>query len=130
MSFETIWFIRAALIYLGAGVSFGLLMAIRPDWVFILKPIHTHLNLLGFLAMFVYGVAYHTVPRFRGRQIYSQKLACYHLILSNVALVGMSVSFGLFYTLGAIGTLGLEIFGTMQVIAVGLFIFNLWKSME
>ncbi len=130
MSFETIWFIRAALIYLGVGVVLGLTMAIQPNWMLYIKPTHAHLNLLGFMAMFVYGVAYHVIPRFRGKQLFSHKLARYHLILANVGLVGMAVSFGLRFTLGSLGTLSLATFGTIEVVAVALFIVNAWKTLE
>ncbi len=130
MSFETIWFIRAALLYLGLGVILGLTMAIQPNWMLYLKPAHAHINLLGFMAMFVYGVAYHVLPRFRGKQLYSNKLARYHLILANVGLVGMAAAFGLRFTLGSVGTMALAAFGTIEVVAVGLFILNAWKTLE
>jgi cbb3-type cytochrome oxidase subunit 1 len=130
MSFETIWFIRAALIYLGVGVILGLTMAIQPNWMLYIKPAHAHINLLGFMAMFVYGVAYHVLPRFRGKQLYSHKLARYHLILANVGLVGMAPAFALRFTLGSVGTMALAAFGTIQVVAVGLFILNAWKTLE
>lgn len=129
MSFETIWFIRSALIYLGLGAILGLWMALQPASIGYLRPVHAHLNVLGFLSMFVFGIAYHTVPRFRGKQLYSASLSRYHLILSNVALVGMAFSFPLLYTMGTSGTYVLGFFGTLQTIAIGMFIFNLWKSM-
>lgn len=130
MSFETIWFIRAALIYLGVGVVLGLTMALEPAWMGYLRPTHAHLNLLGFMAMFVYGVAYHVIPRFRGKQLFSQKLARYHLILSNVGLVGMAVAFPMRFTMGSFGTLTLAAFGTVEILAVSFFIVNAWKTLE
>ncbi|MNK65702.1 Cytochrome C and Quinol oxidase polypeptide I [compost metagenome] len=130
MSFETIWFIRAALIYLGVGVVLGLTMAIHPNWMLYIKPAHAHLNLLGFMAMFVYGIAYHVLPRFRGKLLYSPKLARMHLILANVGLVGMASAFGLRFTLGTAGTWALAAFGTLEVVAVGMFIVNAWKTLE
>lgn len=130
MSFETIWFIRAALIYLGIGVLMGLTMAVHPNWMLYLKPAHAHVNLLGFMAMFVYGVAYHVLPRFRGKQLYSHRLARHHLILANVGLVGMAVAFVLRFTMGTAGTVALATFGTIQVVAVAMFIVNAWKTLE
>lgn len=130
MSFETIWFIRAALIYFGMGILLGLTMAVRPDWVYLIKPVHAHLNLLGFMSMFVYGVAYHVIPRFRGKQIVFPRLARYHLYLANIALVGMAVSFPFYTRFGANGIIPLAVFGTLQAVAAGMFILNLWKTME
>lgn len=130
MSFETIWFIRAALVYFGLGILLGPTMALRPDWVAFLKPIHAHLNLLGFMAMFVYGVAYHVLPRFKGRQLFSPRMSRYHLYLSNIALVGMVFSLP-FYTLwGAKGSHALAFFGLLQVVAAGMFITNVWKTLD
>lgn len=130
MSFETVWFIRAALLYLGAGVVMGLSMALQPNWMLYLKPAHAHLNLLGFMAMFVYGVAYHVLPRFRGKALFSAKLARYHLILANVGLIGMAAAFGLRFMLGPTGSLMLATFGLIEVVAVGMFIVNAWKTLE
>lgn len=130
MSFETIWFIRAALIYFGTGILLGVTMAIRPDWLYLIKPVHAHLNLLGFMAMFIYGVAYHVVPRFKGRPLFSQRLSRYHLYLANLALVGMAISLPFYTRFGANGNLALAIFGSLQAVAAGMFIVNLWKTME
>jgi cbb3-type cytochrome oxidase subunit 1 len=130
MSFETVWFIRAALIYLGVGVLLGLLMALQPAWMLYLRPTHAHINLLGFMAMFVYGVAYHVIPRFRGKQLYSNKLARYHLILANVGLVGMAVAFPLRFGFGDLGTATLALFGGVEIVAVAFFIVNAWKTLE
>ena len=130
MSFETIWFIRAAVLYLGVGVLMGLTMAVYPNWMIYLKPSHAHINLLGFMAMFIYGVAYHVLPRFRGRALFSDKLARQHLIWSNVGLVGLAVFFVLRFTLGSIGTMGLAAFGLIEVVAVGMFTVNIWKTLE
>ncbi|HEY9899199.1 MAG TPA: hypothetical protein V6D00_08470 [Pantanalinema sp.] len=130
MSFETIWFIRAGLIYFGLGVILGLTMALQPAWVGYLRPVHAHLNLLGFASMFIFGVAYHVVPRFKGKVLHSQALARTHLILSNVALVGMAGSFPLVYTAGRAGGYALAVFGSLQVVAAGMFIYNLWRTMD
>lgn len=130
MSFETIWFIRAALIYFGTGILLGVTMALRPDWVYLIKPVHAHLNLLGFMSMFIYGVAYHVIPRFKGRPLFSQRMSRYHLYLANLALVGMAISLPFYSRFGAKGSLALAIFGSLQAVAAGMFIFNLWKTME
>ncbi|MNY67306.1 hypothetical protein D3C86_2048680 [compost metagenome] len=80
--------------------------------------------------MFIFGVAYHVVPRFRGKVLHSQVLARAHLILSNVALIGMVGSFPLVYTVGRVGGYALAVFGSLQVIAAGMFIYNLWRTMD
>jgi hypothetical protein len=55
-------FIKASLIYLGIGVILGVLMVMWPDTRSTLSRVHTHVNLLGFMAMMIYGVGYHILP--------------------------------------------------------------------
>ncbi len=42
------------------GMALGMVMAARQD--FTLMPAHAHLNLLGWVAMFLYGLFYRAVP--------------------------------------------------------------------
>lgn len=43
------------------GLSVGL------GWLsYVWKPAKTHLNLVGFVTLMIYGVSYHAVPRFHG----------------------------------------------------------------
>jgi cbb3-type cytochrome oxidase subunit 1 len=60
------WFVRAfakaSVAWLAAGVTLGVGMAARPAWT-VYRPAHVHMVALGFVAMMIYGVAYHVVPR-------------------------------------------------------------------
>jgi hypothetical protein len=60
------WFVRAfakaSVAWLAAGVTLGVGMAARPAWA-VYRPAHVHMVALGFVAMMIYGVAYHVVPR-------------------------------------------------------------------
>lgn len=123
-------FIRASLIYLAIGAVTGLMMVFYPDGRFILTRVHTHINLLGFMAMMVYGVGYHILPRFMGRPLYSSRLAYIHVWLANVTLIGLSISWILESSLGGIWHIGAILFGFGQVISIFIFIFNLWISMR
>ena len=42
------------------GIDLGIVMGIRQD--FVLVPAHAHLNLLGFVTMFLSALYYHVVP--------------------------------------------------------------------
>ncbi|HEY8342923.1 MAG TPA: hypothetical protein VIK75_08030, partial [Calditerricola sp.] len=70
----TKWFILASILYLVLGTMLGTLFFFHPA-LLALKPVHAHLNLLGFLSMMVYGVLYHVLPRFLARPLYSERLA-------------------------------------------------------
>ena len=54
------WFLRIAVLYFIAGVAVGLGMAM--SGVTILRPVHVHLNLLGWVSMMLFGLFYRAVP--------------------------------------------------------------------
>lgn len=122
-------FVKASLVYLGLGVITGIIMAAHPDVRFTLTRVHTHMNLLGFMAMMVYGVGYHILPRFMGRPVYSHRLGNVQVWLANISLVGLSIAWILEVSLGGIWHTLAILFGFGQGISIFLFIFNLWKSM-
>lgn len=94
MSKITVWFIRVAMSYFIIAAGMGVLMIIWPWWTRTYIPGHAHLNLLGWISMTIYGVAYHIIPRFSGRPLYSNRLAWLHFYLANIGLIGMVLFFG------------------------------------
>jgi hypothetical protein len=66
----SVWTIRAALIYLGAGFTLGALLlwnkgiSITPQ-IWLLLPAHIEFLLLGWTIQLVMGVAFWILPRFR-----------------------------------------------------------------
>lgn len=122
-------FIKASLIYLVIGTLMGLVMLLFPDHRYALVRVHVHILLLGFMAMMIYGVGYHILPRFMGRPVYSHRLGHVQVWLANITLVGLSVSWILQTSWGGIwGDLAV-VFGLGQGVSIFLFVINLWKSM-
>ena len=122
-------FLKAALVWLGCGVLVGLAMAVRPAWL-AYRPVHTHLNLLGFVAMTIFGVAYHVIPRFAGHPLHSPGMAGWHWYLANAGLVLLLTGFSL---IGVAGPLprGLMILGgSVSAVAAFLFIYNMWRTLD
>ena len=78
-------FIRASLFWLGAGVLLGVWMALTSRAI-IYRPAHVHANLLGFVSMMIFGVAYHVIPRFTGNPLRSRSFATAHFWFANVGL--------------------------------------------
>jgi cytochrome c oxidase cbb3-type subunit 1 len=122
-------FVKASLIYLGIGAITGICMVLWPDIRFTITRVHTHINLLGFMAMMIYGVGYHILPRFMGRPVYSSHLGNTQVWLANITLIGLSVSWilgasggGFWYSLAIL-------FGIGQGVSIFFFIINLWMSM-
>jgi cbb3-type cytochrome oxidase subunit 1 len=122
-------FVKSSLIYLGIGTIMGILMVLFPDQRFTLSRVHTHINLLGFVAMMIYGVGYHILPRFMGRPVYSASLGSVQVWLANVTLIGLSLCWILETSSGGVWYYLAILFGIGQGVSIFLFIINLWKSM-
>jgi cbb3-type cytochrome oxidase subunit 1 len=66
----SVWLVRAALMYFGAGLTLGaVLLAGREladgPWVARLRPLHAELLLYGWTLQLIMGVAFWILPRFR-----------------------------------------------------------------
>ena len=54
------WFLRIAVLYIIVGVALGIYMGGSGDHS--LHPVHAHLNLLGWVALSLFGLFYRAVP--------------------------------------------------------------------
>jgi hypothetical protein len=54
------WFLRIAVLYIIAGVGLGIYMGASGNHA--LFPLHAHLNLLGWVAMSLFGLFYRVIP--------------------------------------------------------------------
>ncbi len=119
-------FIGMSIVYLFIASIFGVAMLVYPPMTG-LKFVHSHLNLLGWVSMMIYGVGYHILPRFTGRPLKSPKMAETQFWLANIGLIGML----LFYTLGVYSPdRGLytgitAAFGLLEAVSIFLFFFNM-----
>lgn len=73
-----IW-LRLAVVYLIAGVGLGIAMGATEN--FLLRPVHAHLNLLGWATLALAGVIYTIFP-----QAGESRLAKVHFWLQNLSL--------------------------------------------
>ncbi len=81
------WFISIGLFYGLLGGLVALTYLAEPGLIPGNVPrIHGHIMLLGFILMMIYGVALHVLPRFSGKDLYSEQLANWQLYLSNAGL--------------------------------------------
>jgi hypothetical protein len=74
----TLW-LRLAVLYLIAGVGLGIAMGSTQN--FTLRPVHAHLNLLGWATMALAGLIYSVYPKAA-----ESRLARIHFWLHNTAL--------------------------------------------
>lgn len=121
-------FIRSSLVWLGIGVFLGLGMAWWPVEHLVYRPAHAHALLLGFVAMMIFGVAYHVIPRFAGNGLMSRRLAVLHLWLANLGLAGMVAGWVLRGWLGW-GTPIMGMGGTVTAVGTVIFIYNIWMTL-
>ena len=120
--------IRSALVWLGVGVLIGISMAFWPAGHILYKPAHAHANLLGFVSMMIFGVAYHVMPRFSGRPLKSIGLARLHVWIANVGLSLQTLGFVLRPHWRDPGMLGVAIGGSISAIGAFMFIYNIWLT--
>ena len=122
-------FIVMSIVYLGAAAILGIFMLWNQS-VMGLKFVHSHLNMLGWVSMMIYGVGYHILPRFMGRALYSARIGEIQFYLANISLVAML----LFYTLNvydpgtAYRTLTVAA-GAVQAGTVFLFFYNMLMTL-
>lgn len=112
-------FLLVAVLYGALGMLMGIIMGAKGD--FTLAPVHAHLNLLGWVALTIYGLTYQVFPAMAASklarvQFYSVNLGVI-LLIPSLALVLLENS-------AALPTL---IIGELLVfISLLLFFANLW----
>jgi hypothetical protein len=121
-------FIRAALVWLGIGVLMGLAMSVWPQVALGWRPAHMHANLLGFVSMMIFGVAYHVLPRFFARPLHAPRLALAHLWVANVGLALMVVGFVLRLSYWTAGSAALVTGAVASAAGAFFFIYNGWRT--
>ena len=112
----------------------GVVMGIF-DWngflIDALKPVHVHLGLLGWISMMIYGVGYHVLPRFAGKQLYSDKLANWQFWTANIGLLGMAIMWPIYrITQSQLAQIILIVFLIIEAISIFLFVYNLFKTIK
>jgi len=120
----TRWFLRLGLLYLLAGLTVGVGMALRPDWM-PLRPVYLHLLLVGWITQLIFGVAHWMFPRAsreqpRGRETLGWTI----LILLNAGLL-LRVLVEPFAPEAGGGWL-LALSGALQLGAALLFAIHIW----
>lgn len=122
-------FIRSSLVWLGVGVLLGVAMVFAPMQTLIYRPAHMHANLLGFVSMMIFGVAYHVIPRFSGSPLHNRRLAMVHLWVANAGLAGMVGGWMLRPSLASAGAGTLGAGALLSASGAFLFIVNIWRTL-
>jgi len=122
-------FIIISIFYLGISSILGVWM-LWDQSLLSLKFVHSHLNMLGWVSMMIYGVGYHVLPRFSGRPLKYPKMGEVQFWTANIGLVGMLF----FNALGVYDPAPLfkilsAAFGGLEVFSIGLFFYNMLATL-
>jgi heme/copper-type cytochrome/quinol oxidase subunit 1 len=92
MEWYTRAFIRSSVSWLALGVTLGLVMTFQPSTT-VYRTAHMHMLLLGFVAMMIFGFAYHVVPRLAGNKLARPGWARAHVVVANGGLLALAAGF-------------------------------------
>ena len=127
------WFakavVKSSLGWLVLGVTLGVAMAVDPSLA-IYRPAHVHMNLLGFMAMMIAGVAYHVIPRFTGHPLHSRQLAGLHWWVANIGLAVFVLGFIARPHAFREGAVLLAAGGSLSALGAYVFAYNLWRTID
>ncbi len=85
----------------------------------------THLMILGWVTTIIFGALYQLVPVVMEVKLYSEKLAYFSFATLTIGMIMMVINFWFKYI--ALGRL-IEIGGTLVILSVIVFVFNIIKS--
>ena len=122
-------FIIVSIIYLGISSILGICMLWNQS-LMSLKFVHSHLNMLGWVSMMIYGVGYHVLPRFSGRPLKYPKMGELQFWTANLGLIGMLSFYSVnIYTPNPVYNAGSIIFGGLEVFSIALFFYNMLATL-
>lgn len=81
-------FMRLSVLFAMIGIGMGIYMGLSEDHA--LRPVHVHVNLLGWVSCALYALVYRAVPRMA-----DDALAGWHLVFAASGMVAMVCTFPL-----------------------------------
>jgi hybrid cluster-associated redox disulfide protein len=122
-------FVYASLFYLGLAAIIGILDG-TVNLGYVGTFAHSHFNLLGFMAMIVFGIGYFILPRFNGSELRFESWVPVHFWLANISLIGMVVFRGLAVDTGEnLYQILFIVSASLQVISIFMFVVNIWITL-
>jgi cbb3-type cytochrome oxidase subunit 1 len=122
-------FLKASLAWLVPGVTLGLIMAAAPATI-VYRPAHLHMLLLGFVAMMIYGVGYHVIPRISGHPLHSTRAPTWHWWASNLGLLLLTAGFVLRAHVGERAVPLMAAGGALAAAGAYTFAYVMWRTID
>ncbi|SRR6266571_3598448 len=117
-----IW-LKFAIVYLMMGVAMGIAMGASQN--FTMRPVHAHVNLLGWTTLALAGLIYSVFPKAGG-----SKLAKVHFWLMNLSLPAMMISLALVLTGHLVAVPVLVSAEMVAALAIIAFAANLFVNLK
>ncbi len=122
-------FIVFSIMYLALASVLGVAMLWYPS-LMALKFVHSHLNMLGWVSMMIYGVGYHILPRFSGKPLRYPKIGEIQFWTANIGLIGMLVFYTIYTYHPALSYKIISVsFGILEVFSIFLFFYNMLATL-
>lgn len=122
-------FTRLSTPYLLLGMTVTIFISLMSGGYVKYRPVIYHTYFLGWIAMMVFGVGYHILPRFADNKVYSLFLMRLNLKLANIGIAGFVFSWLLSLFFGSAFLSNLRHpFGILTASALFIFIYNIWRS--
>ncbi|MCF8565307.1 hypothetical protein LLE49_11325 [Alicyclobacillus tolerans] len=115
-------FIAVAFVNFTVGALLGGLMALNPNWISDILPIHVELNPYGWLTMMIYGMTYAVLGLSAGLKPPFPVVGWIQLVAAELGIAAITVAAGTH--LGAVLLLG----WVLQTLAPALFMFNILSA--
>jgi cbb3-type cytochrome oxidase subunit 1 len=85
---------------------------------------------LGFVAMMIFGVGYHVIPRIVGHPLMSGRLPMWHWWCSNVGLGLLALGFAVRVHSSAIGAPMLAVGAGLSAVGAYTFAYLIWRTLD
>ncbi|MEW5916183.1 MAG: hypothetical protein AB1762_07245, partial [Gemmatimonadota bacterium] len=93
-------------------------------------PAHLHMLTLGFVAMLIFGVGYHVIPRIAGFPLVSNELPLMHWWVGNLGLAFMVAGFVVRVHVPDAGAVLLGTGGFFFVLGTFTFAYLVWRTVD
>lgn len=122
-------FIKASVVWLTLGATLGAAMALVPAWI-VYRPAHLHMLTLGFVAMMIFGIGYHVIPRIVGHPLVKRDLPLWHWWVSHVGLALMAAGFVLRAEGFGLSAPVLATGGALSALGAYMFAYLIWRTVD
>jgi cbb3-type cytochrome oxidase subunit 1 len=122
-------FIKSSVVWLALGAMLGVALALAPTLI-LYRPAHLHMLTLGFVAMMIFGVGYHVIPRIAGFPLVSNELPLIHCWIANIGLAFMVAGFVLRVHVITVGATLLGVGAFLSALGALTFAYLIWRTLD